>query len=59
MIEGNIGLQWGMKEFRYGTYRRALADNLSTLTTQDVKKAISEYLSIEKCHTLTIRPVAE
>lgn len=59
MIEGNIGLQWGMKEFRYGPFRPALAGNLTTLTTQDVQKAIDKYLSIEKRHTLTIRPAAE
>ena len=56
MIEGNIGLQWGMRVFQYGRHRSTLADNLSSLTAQDIKKAIDEHLSAEKGHALAVRP---
>ncbi len=56
MIEGNIGLQWGMRVFQYGRHRSILAENLSSLTAQDIKKAIGEYLSAEKGHALAVRP---
>lgn len=56
MIEGNIGLQWGMKEFQYGSYRPALAEGLSVLTAQDIQQAVTKHLASEKSHALTIRP---
>jgi len=57
MLEGNIGLQWGMNEYRYGPHRTVLAKGLSELTAQDVQRASSKYLSHPKCSAITLRPL--
>jgi predicted Zn-dependent peptidase len=56
MIEGNIGLQWGMREFQFGADRATLAKNLATLTPDDVQGALKRYLTKEQRLAVTIRP---
>jgi len=56
MIEGNIGLQWGMREFRYRDYRAELANRLANVTPEMVRKAALEYLREDKCGVWTLRP---
>ena len=56
MIEGNIGLQWGMAEFRYGAERAALVRNLNALTADDIRKAAGAHLAFEKASTCLLKP---
>ncbi|MCC6699844.1 MAG: insulinase family protein [Candidatus Hydrogenedentes bacterium] len=56
MIEGNIGLYWGMNEFRFGPNRGALAKNLAALTQEDVQGAFKRHLTSEEQLVVTIRP---
>lgn len=56
MIEGNIGLQWGMREFQFGPDRETLATNLAALSQDDVQSALKRYLSIEQRLVVTIHP---
>ena len=59
MIEGNIGLQWGMREFQYGPSRETLAKNLGELNGEAVRNAVAAYLAPAKGHVLAIRPAEE
>ena len=56
MIEVNLGLQWGMREFQFGPDRETLAKNLSVLTRDDVQAALKRYLTTESRLVTTIRP---
>ena len=56
MIEANIGLQWGMHEFHYGSYRKALAKKLTTVTATQVQRVVQKYLTSDKCSSCTINP---
>ena len=56
MIEGNVGLQWGMREFQFGPDREALTKNLAALTAGDLQGAIARYLTPEQRLVVTIRP---
>lgn len=58
MMEGNIGLQWGMNEYRYGGNKSGLAKRLSKLTAQDVQRVSKTCLSDSKCTVITLRPKA-
>ena len=59
MIEGNIGLQWGMHEFRYGRQRDALAKGLAAVTAEKIQQAAVKYLAKEKCSVCSIEPPAK
>ena len=59
MIEGNIGLQWGMREFQYGRHRDALAKGLAAVTAEKVHQAAVKYLAKEKCSVCSIEPKAK
>ncbi len=59
MIEGNIGLQWGMREFQYGQHRDALAKGLAAVTAEKVHQAAVKYLAKEKCSVCSIEPKAK
>jgi len=59
MIEGNIGLQWGMHEFHYGQNRDALAKGLAAVTTEKVHQAAVKYLAKNKCSVCSIEPKAK
>jgi predicted Zn-dependent peptidase len=56
MIEGNLGLQYAMHEYRYGAGKQAVCDGLAAITAGDVQKAAQEYLAPEKCAVCTLRP---
>ncbi len=56
MIEGNLGLQWGMREFQFGSDCETLVKNLSVLQGGDVQTALNSYLATEKRSIVTIRP---
>lgn len=56
MIEGNVGLQWGMREFQFGASREVLAKNLAALTQEDVKGALDRHLTPERRLVVTIQP---
>jgi len=59
MIEANIGLQLGMREFHYGRHRDALAKGLAAVTTEKVHQAAVKYLAKEKCSVCSIEPKAK
>jgi predicted Zn-dependent peptidase len=54
MIEGNLGLQLGMSEHRYGAHRPVLARQLATVTAGKVQQAVQTYLAQEKCRVCTL-----
>ncbi len=54
MIEGNVGLQWGMQEFRYGRHRAELAKKLSALDGGAVQRAIQAHLAEEKAAVVSL-----
>jgi hypothetical protein len=56
MIEGNIGIQYGMAEFRFGPGQTKLVQNLESLTGESIRSALDSNLSSEKRHVLRILP---
>ena len=56
MIEGNIGLQWAMHDFRYGRRRKLLARKLAAVTPSQVNQVAGKYLTANKCSACTLRP---
>jgi hypothetical protein len=56
MIEGNIGLQYGMQEYYYGLHRRALAQKLAVTTAGQVRQAAQRWLAPEKGAACILRP---
>jgi len=54
MIEGNLGLQLGMSEHRYGAHRPALARQLATVTAGKVQQSVRTHLAQEKCSVCTL-----
>jgi len=58
MIEGNIGLQWAMHDFRYGGFRSILAQRLRNVSGEKVRQAAIKYLAREKCCVYRIEPKA-
>jgi len=59
MIEGNIGLQWAMHDFRYGRFRSLLAQRLKNVSGEKVRQAVIKYLKAEKCSVYCIEPKEE
>ncbi len=56
MIVGNIGLQWGLIEYRYGTKRAKLANAVQKVTVSRVRSVVKKYLSEKNRYSLIIRP---
>jgi len=56
MVEANIGLQRGMHDFRYGRHRSSLGKSLATVTAEQVRHVVRQYLRANKCSTCAIRP---
>lgn len=54
MIEGNLGLQRGMAEFRYGPHRAALAERLSAVDAAKVQHVVQQYLTASRGSVYTI-----
>lgn len=55
-VEGNLGLQWGMNEFRYGAQKTSLAANLRRLKAEEVRQAAKKYLSSSNYTSVTLQP---
>ena len=58
-VQGNIGLQWGMAEFRYGSGKPALAKRLSQVKVEGVRRAAKKYLGSTTCSVTAIREAAK
>ena len=58
MLEMNLGLQWGMNEFRYGAHKAALAQTLATVEAAGVAKAMVQHLTDAKRTRLTLKSSA-
>jgi predicted Zn-dependent peptidase len=56
MLEGNLGLQAGLNEHRYGDHRPALAQQLKEVSPSKAQKAVLEHLSADKAVVCTLRP---
>jgi predicted Zn-dependent peptidase len=56
MMEGNLGLQWGMTEFRYGPAKKSLVSELSKLKTEQVQAAAKKYLAEDACIAVNLHP---
>jgi len=54
MIEGNMGLQLGMHEHRYGAQRVILMKQLSSVTAGEVQQTVRAYLAQEKSSVCTL-----
>ncbi len=59
MVQGNIGLQWGMAEFRYGSGKATLAKRLAQLRAEDVRSAAKKYLQPAKSFATAIQRVGK
>ncbi len=55
ILEMNLGLQWGMNEFRYGSHKTVLARRLAALDSSKVRAAARKYLARDQCTLVTIR----
>jgi predicted Zn-dependent peptidase len=55
-VQGNLGLQWGMNEFRYGSRRTSVARNLRQVNAEEVQQAAKKYLSSSNCISMTLQP---
>jgi len=56
MIEGNVGLQLGMHEHRYGAHRPVLARQLPTVTADQVQQAVRRHLTPGRSLVCTLAP---
>jgi hypothetical protein len=56
MLEMNLGLQWGMNEFRYGSHKAELAKKLAAADASKVRQAIRKHLAAGQCTMVTIGP---
>ena len=56
MAEGNVGVLYGMNEFRYSPHLSAIAQGLRALTAARVQNAMRTYLTDEKRAICTIAP---
>jgi predicted Zn-dependent peptidase len=59
MIEGNLGLQRGMAEFRYGPHLSALAERLSAVDAAKARRAAEQYLIAVRGSVYTIVPTSK
>jgi predicted Zn-dependent peptidase len=57
MLEGNLGLQAGLNEHRYGNHKSELAKALREVTPRKVQEAARAHLTIEKAAVCSLRPV--
>ena len=56
LIEGNLGLQRGMAEFRYGPHLAVLAERLSSVDAAKAQRAAAQYLTTVRGSVYTIAP---
>lgn len=55
LVQANIGLQWGMQEFRFGSVKGSLAKKLSQLRIEDVRRAARKYLQAPARSVIALR----
>jgi predicted Zn-dependent peptidase len=58
MLEGNLGLQAGMNEHRYGAHRKVLAQQLADVSPRKVQEVAQRHLSVDKAGVCTLQPAA-
>jgi predicted Zn-dependent peptidase len=56
MLEGNLGLRFGMSEHRYGSYRPTLSRQIADVKGTEVQRVAKKYLAPDKASVCTIRP---
>jgi predicted Zn-dependent peptidase len=56
MVEGNLGLQYGMNEFRFGDQRETLTERLTHVTVEAVRRAAAEYVTPDRASLCILRP---
>ena len=59
MLEMNIGLQWGLNEFRYGSFKSELAKRLSELKAEETRRVASNYLGKTSCSVISMQPSSQ
>lgn len=58
MVLGNIGLQWGMREYQHGDTLSQLASTFANVSADDVASAVNRYLTEDRRMTLVLTPQA-
>ena len=58
MVLGNIGLQWGMREYQHGDTLSQLANAFAGVTAADVASVVNRYLTEDRRMTLLLTPRA-
>ena len=58
MVLGNIGLQWGMREYQHGDTLPQLASAFADVSAADVANVVNRYLTEERRMTLLLTPRA-
>lgn len=56
MLEGNLGLQMGLYEHRYGSHKASLAKDLAAVTPKKLQEAARAHLTTEQAATCRLRP---
>ena len=56
MVLGNIGLQWGMREYQHGDTLFQLASAFADVSAADVASAVNRYLTEDRRMTLVLTP---
>ncbi len=58
MVLGNIGVQWGMREYQHGDTLSELASAFVNVSAADVARVVNRYLSEDRRMTLVLTPRA-
>ena len=58
MVLGNIGLQWGMREYQHGDILPQLASAFADVSAADVADVVNQYLTEDARMTLVLTPRA-
>jgi len=56
MAEAQVGISWGMNEFRYGDQREPLARQLERMTVEQIRRTAGKRLGAMQCVVLSLRP---
>jgi hypothetical protein len=56
MMEANVGLQWALQEFRFGTARAQLVGSLRSVSADAVVGSVTRYLAADRASELLIEP---
>ncbi|MXZ02066.1 sigma-70 family RNA polymerase sigma factor, partial [Candidatus Poribacteria bacterium] len=56
MVLGNIGLQWGMREYQHGDTLSQLASAFADVSATDVADVVNRYLTEDRRMTLLLTP---